>query len=142
MAGMADAPKTVPTDADPRAFVAAATPDRRRRDGERVLELMADITGEPPVMWGPSIVGFGSMTYHYASGRTGEWPPVAFSPRKAALTLYLTEDNARHADDLAALGPHTVGKGCLYLKDLDAVDLGVLERMIRQAWDARSSTAG
>lgn len=134
---MADSPTTRPTAADPGAFVAAATPARRRRDGERLLELMAEVTGEPPVMWGPSIVGFGSAPYAYASGRTGTWPPVAFSPRRAALTLYLMEGVDQHAQDLAALGPHTASKGCLYLKDLDAVDLGVLERIVRRAWSAR-----
>lgn len=139
MGTMADAPKTVPTDADPRAFVAAATPERRRRDAERVLDLMADVTGEPPVMWGPSIVGFGSVRYTYASGRSGDWPPVGFSPRKTALTVYLMDGLEAHADDLAQLGPHTTGQGCLYLKDLDRVDVPVLERIVRAAWAARGA---
>jgi hypothetical protein len=137
MGGMADAPKTVPTDADPHAFVAGVTPQRRRRDAERVLRLMAEVTGEPPVMWGPSMVGFGSVRYTYASGRTGHWPPVAFAPRRAALTLYLMDGTEAHADELARLGPHTVGPGCLYLKDLEAVDPTVLERIVRDAWERR-----
>jgi hypothetical protein len=128
--------KTVATDADPHAFLATVTPERRRRDADRVLDLMQRVTGEPPVMWGPSIVGFGSVRYTYASGRTGDWPPVAFSPRKTALTLYLMDGVEAHADDLAALGPHTVGKGCLYVKDLDAVDVGVLERIVAASWAA------
>lgn len=128
--------KTVPTDADPHAFLAAVTPERRRRDAGRVLDLMQGVTGQPPVMWGPSIVGFGSVRYTYASGRTGDWPPVAFSPRKTALTLYLMDGVDAHADDLAALGPHTVGTGCLYVKDLDAVDAAVLERIVAASWAA------
>lgn len=128
--------KTVATDADPHAFLATVTPERRRRDAGRVLDLMQRVTGEPPVMWGPSIVGFGSVRYTYASGRTGDWPPVAFSPRKTALTLYLMDGVEAHADELAALGPHTVGKGCLYVKDLDAVDAAVLERIVAASWAA------
>lgn len=128
--------KTVATDADPHAFLATVTPERRRRDADRVLDLMQRVTGEPPVMWGPSIVGFGSVRYTYASGRTGDWPPVAFSPRKTALTLYLMDGVEAHVDDLAALGPHTVGKGCLYVKDLDAVDAAVLERIVAASWAA------
>lgn len=131
---MADSPKTVPTDADPHAYLAQVTPERRRRDAERMLDMMERITGQPPVMWGPSIVGFGSMTYTYASGRTGEWPPVGFSARKTALTLYLWDGVEEHPDELALLGPHRTGKACLYLADLDRVDLSVLESIVTRAW--------
>ncbi|MEN1975146.1 DUF1801 domain-containing protein [Cellulomonas olei] len=136
---MADAPRTVPTDADVPAFLAAVTPERRRRDAQRLLELATRVTGEAPVLWGSSIIGFGSARYTYASGRSGDWPPVAFSPRKAALTLYLTDGVEAHADRLAALGPHRTGRGCVYLTDLDRVDLGVLEQVVRDAWEARGS---
>lgn len=89
MGRMSDAPKTVPTDVDARAFLAEVTPARRRRDAETVLGLMERVTGQPPVMWGPSIVGFGTTTLRYADGRTADWPAAAFSPRKAATTIYL-----------------------------------------------------
>jgi hypothetical protein len=128
--------KTVPTDGDVHAFVAAASPAARRRDAETLLDLMERVTGERPVMWGPSIVGFGRYSYRYGSGRTGEWPAASFSPRKAATTVYLMDGVQEHADDLAALGPHTVGKGCLYLKDLEQVDLAVLERVVSRSWHA------
>lgn len=137
---VADAPKTVPTDADVHAFLATVPGERRRRDADRLLELMERVTGEPPVMWGPSIVGFGSYTYRYGSGRTGDWPAAAFSPRKTATTVYFSDGFGGHCEDLAVLGPHTVGKGCLYLKDLDRVDLSVLERMVRRSWTATAGT--
>ena len=136
---MPDAPKTAPTDADVDAFLAAVQPERRRRDAQRARTLLERITGEHAVLWGPSILGFGSAHYRYASGREGDWPPVAFSPRKNALTLYLMDGLEPHADDLAALGPHTVGTGCLYLKDLDAVDDTVLERIVTRSWQSRGT---
>lgn len=134
---MADAPKTVPTDADVDAFLAAVQPERRRRDASRARTLLERITGERAVLWGPSILGFGSAHYQYASGRAGDWPPVAFSPRKTALTLYLMDGLEPHADDLATLGPHTVGVGCLYIKDLEAVDETSLERILTRSWQSR-----
>lgn len=137
MGCMSDAPKTAPTDVDVHAFLAEVTPERRRRDAETVLDLMERVTGEPPVMWGPSIVGFGSTTLQYAGGRTADWPAAAFSPRKTATTIYLDAGFAEDlADDLARLGPHTTSKGCLYLKDVAALDLGVLERIVRRSWGA------
>lgn len=139
MERMADSPKTAPTDADVDAFLDAVRPDRRRRDAERARALCERITGEPAVLWGPSIVGFGTARYRYATGREGDWPPVAFSPRKTALTFYLMDGVEAHAADLAVLGPHTVGAGCLYLKDLDAVDDEVLERIVTSSWQARGT---
>ena len=81
-------------------------------------------------MWGSSIVGFGTYHYRYSTGREGDGPAASFSPRKAATTIYLPDGIGAHADRLAALGPHTTGAGCLYLKDLDQVDLSVLEDII------------
>jgi len=136
---MPDSPKTVPTDAGVDAFLAAVQPERRRRDAARAREALERITGERPVLWGPSIVGFGSAHYRYASGREGDWPPVAFSPRKTALTFYLMDGFEPHAADLAVLGPHTVGAGCLYVKDLDAVDGAALERILTRSWQSRGA---
>lgn len=136
---MADSPKTAPTDADVDEFLAAVQPERRRRDSLRARDLLERITGERAVLWGPSIVGFGSTHYRYASGREGDWPPVAFAPRKTALTLYLMDGLEAHADDLATLGPHTVGTGCLYVKDLDAVDQPTLDRILTRSWNARGT---
>lgn len=136
---MPDSPKTVPTDADVDAFLPAVRPDRRRRDAARAREVLERITGERAVLWGPSIVGFGSAHYRYASGREGDWPPVALSPRKAALTFYLMDGLEPHAADLAALGPHTAGAGCLHVKDLDAVDDAALERILTRSWSSRGT---
>jgi hypothetical protein len=132
---MAD-PVLRPTPADVDAFVAGVAHPVRRRDAQRLLELYGTVTGEPPVLWGPSIVGFGSRHYRYPSGREGDVAAAGFSPRAAATTIYLTDGAAAHPDLLARLGPHTVGKGCLYLKDLDAVDLGVLEELVARSYRA------
>ena len=91
------------------------------------------------MLWG-SIVGFGSYHYTYASGREGDTAAVSFAPRKAATTVYLVDGVAAHQDELARLGPHTTGVGCLYLKDLDTVDLDVLEKFVGDTY--RTLTAG
>jgi len=127
---------TRPSDADVDAFVAAIGDDRRRGDARVLVELMRRATGAEPVLWGPSIVGFGSHHYRYESGREGDQPAVAFSPRTAASTLYLRGGLEAYADELAALGPHKLGKGCLYLARLDGVDLDVLAAMVRRSYDA------
>src|SRR5512133_1320575 len=120
-----------PTDADVDVYL-DALPDARRRPEARTLAgLMADVTGERPVMWGPSIVGFGTYHYRYASGREGDSPVAAFAPRAREHVVYLVSGfEDRYAKDVAALGPHRTGKGCLYLKSLDGVDLDVLRRLV------------
>jgi hypothetical protein len=127
--------KTKPTDADVKAFLASVPDERRRAEGFAVLELMQRVTGTAPVMWGPTMVGFGTMHYRGKSSE-GDWPILGFSPRKAAVTVYGVYDDYRPAEPLFDdLGPHTTGKGCLYLKSLDGVDLAVLETLVRAAWD-------
>ncbi|MBA4608348.1 DUF1801 domain-containing protein [Aeromicrobium sp. Marseille-Q0843] len=130
-------PKTQPTDADVGAFLAAATPARRREDGQRLAEIVGEVTGTDPVMWGPSMVGYGSYRYvSPANPRTrGTWPKVAFSPRKAALTIYGLKDRPEGAALLPELGTYTEGAGCVYVKRLDDVDLGVLRRLVAIAWE-------
>ncbi|PSK66937.1 hypothetical protein B0E53_01099 [Micromonospora sp. MH33] len=126
-------PVTVPTDASVDDFLAAVPDDRRRADAERLCALLGDITGEPPVMWGPSIVGFGSYRYTYESGRTGDWPLVGFSPRKQQLVVYLVGGfEERYPSVLARLGPHKTGKGCLYLKRLDDIDESALRELVER----------
>ena len=124
------------TGASVRSFVDAVPGDVRRRDAETLLDLMTRVTGETPRMWGTSIVGFGEYHYRYATGREGDAPAAAFSPRKAATTVYLADSLERYADSLARLGPHTTGVGCLYLKDLSAVDLEVLESLVGSSYRA------
>lgn len=115
-------------------FVAAVTPAVRRRDAQTLVELYARVTGLEPELWG-TIIGFGACHYVYPTGNSGDMPIAAFAPRKASSTIYLMEGFDDFADELAALGPHTVSKGCLYIKDLAAVDLTVLESMIRSSYD-------
>lgn len=126
--------KTAPTDADVDAFVAAVPNPVRRRDAERMVALMSRVTGERPRMWGPTLVGFGSYHYRYPSGREGDAGAAGFSPRAAATTIYFPDGVEAHAELLADLGPHTQGKACLYVTDLDAVDLGVLEEAVRRSY--------
>jgi hypothetical protein len=123
--------KTRPTEASVASFVAAIDDERRRADCQRLIALMSEATGEPATLWGPSIIGFGSYHYRYASGREGDAPLVGFSPRKSALTLYASADDVRRAELLARLGPHKLGKGCVYVKRLSDVDEPTLVELIR-----------
>ena len=129
---MAD--KTVEHDGDVAEFVASVASETRRKDARTLIDLMRRVTGQPPLMWGPSIIGFGRYHYKYASGREGDMGAAGFSPRKTATTVYFADGFDDHADDLARLGPHTTSVSCLYIKRLDDVDLGVLEQMIRRSY--------
>jgi hypothetical protein len=133
---MADDIKTRPTDADVRAFLERATPAKRRADGLALAEIFGEVTGEEPVLWGPSIVGYGSYRYvSPANPRTrGDWPKTGFSPRKAQLSLYGLKDLPEGAELLPRLGTYTEGAGCVYVKRLEDIDLDVLRRLIAIAW--------
>ncbi|HWT23447.1 MAG TPA: DUF1801 domain-containing protein [Solirubrobacteraceae bacterium] len=126
--------KTTPTDADVDAFLDAVEDPRKREDSRALCRLMAEETGERATLWGSSIVGFGSYHYRYASGREGDWPAVAFSPRKQNLTLYLMDGFSGYGELLERLGRHSTGKSCLYLKRLADVDEGVLREMVRRSY--------
>jgi Domain of unknown function (DU1801) len=124
-------PVTVPSGAGVDGFLAAVPDERRRADAERLRAILCEMTGEPAVMWGPSIVGFGSYHYIYESGHTGDAPLVGFSPRKQHLVVYLVSGfEERYAKALARLGPHRTGKGCLYLRRLDDVDESALRELL------------
>jgi Domain of unknown function (DU1801) len=116
-----------------RTYLNGVTPEKRRRDAEKLLELMARVTGEPPQLWG-SIIGFGQYHYKYQSGREGDVAAASFAPRKAATTIYLVDGVGRYEQQLQRLGPHTTGVGCLYVKDLDKIDLSVLEDIIAESY--------
>lgn len=125
-----------PTDADPQEFIAGVENATRRADAERLVEIMREITGEEPVMWGQSIIGFGSYHYRYESGREGDAPLIGFSPRKANLVVYLVADyEQRYPEELAKLGPYKSGKTCLYLTRLDRVDEDVLRYPIKDSYE-------
>ena len=123
---------TVPTDADVDVFLKSAP---RADDTAALCKLMTKATGAQPTMWGSSIVGFGLYHYAYASGRTGDWLTVGFSPRKANLTIYVGGLD-EYADLLAALGPHTTAKSCLYLKRLSDVDASILAKLVQARFKA------
>jgi hypothetical protein len=125
--------KTRPTDQDVEQFLDSIADVQQRQDSCTIVELMRDVTGEVPRMWGDSIVGFGSYHYRYASGREGDWLLTGFSPRKQNLTLYLSYGFDQHGELLQRLGKHKVGKACLYLKRLDDVDRTALRELIRRS---------
>lgn len=122
--------KTKATKLSVSTFIDAITDQSRRADAKALVKLMQKASGEKPKMWGPSIVGFGSYHYTYDSGREGDMPVVAFSPRKAATVLYGLSDAEAL---LPKLGKHTRGKGCVYIKKLADVDQKVLETMAAKA---------
>ncbi|MGA8850749.1 MAG: DUF1801 domain-containing protein [Aeromicrobium sp.] len=122
--------KTQITAVDPHDFVAAVEHPTRRADAEVLLELMARVTGCPPRMWGPTMIGFGRYHYRYESGREGDFLMTGFSPRKASLVVYILPGYDDIADDLARLGKHEIGKSCLYINKLVDIDLDVLEKII------------
>ena len=125
--------KTRPTDASVRAYLDAITDPARREDCERLCATMTRLSGEPAVMWGPGIVGFGRYHYRYESGREGDAPRIGFASRKSDLTLYTLCDFDGQPELLAKLGPHRIGKSCLNLKRLDDVDATVLDSLITGA---------
>jgi hypothetical protein len=133
MAGMSDR-RTVPTDASVDDVIEATTDERRREDARETLGLMREVTGAEPVVWGPSMIGFGRQPYTTADGKEREWFAVGLAPRKAALTFYGLTYYGSNDDLLERLGPHTTGKGCVYVKKLEALDRDVLTEMVRRAW--------
>jgi hypothetical protein len=128
--------KTAPNDVDPRDFIAGLDDERRRSEALELLALFEARTGEKPVMWGDSIVGFGSYDYEYKSGRSGTWMRVGFSPRKSQMTVYVMPGFEQYEEALERLGPHSTGSSCLYLKRLDAVDKDVLGDIVSDSYEA------
>ena len=129
---MAEA-KTKPHDGDIEAFLDSVASEKRREDCRAVMKIMQDITGEPPVMWGPSIIGFGSYHYVYASGREGDWMLTGLSPRKQSLTLYIMTGFPKHEALMEKLGKYKTGKSCLYINKLEDVHLPTLKKLIKQS---------
>ncbi len=123
--------KTKPTAVSAQDFIHAIADEQKRKDSFDLIEMMRKATGEEPVMWGGSIIGFGNMRYESPkTGRQVDWFLIGFSPRKANLTLYIGAGSEAHADALKILGKHKVGGGCLYINKLDDVDENVLMGMI------------
>ena len=133
--------KTKPTEVAPADYIAALEHPVRRADGQALLGLMSEITGEEARMWGPSIIGFGERSYRYESGHSGVTMKVGFSPRKANLVLYVLAFDPRvQADTLARLGKHRRGVGCLYVTKLADIDMAVLTELIADSWRRVNST--
>lgn len=124
-------PKTKPTNQSVKEFLNEIPEPERRADCFAVAKIMEEITGEKPRMWGPSIVGFGSYHYKYASGREGDWPMAAFSPRKKDLTVYLMMGFEKRRELMEKLGKHSASKSCLYIKRLSDVHIPTLKKLIK-----------
>lgn len=127
--------KTKPTENDVVEFLNTVENETKRADSFKVLDIMRDVTGHDPVMWGDSIIGFGTYRYKYASGRKAEWFLTGFSPRKQSLTLYIMSGFSEYDQLLEKLGKHSTGKSCLYVKKLEDIDMAVLRELIKLSVD-------
>jgi len=126
--------KTKPTEVSVEDFINAVDNEQKRKDSFELIELMKNITGKEPYMWGPSIIGFGSYHYKYASGHEGDAPLIGFSPRKSAISLYVYSGYMGYPEQddlLKELGKFTMGKACIYIKKLSDIDLKALEKMMK-----------
>jgi len=130
--------KTKPTNVDVETFLDSVSA-QRQRESRQLIAIMQGISDRSAVMWGPSIIGFGSYHYKYASGREGDMPVIGFSPRKASLTIYIYSGLDDYGDLLEALGKHKTSASCLYINKLDDVDLGALEKIIRRSCETITS---
>lgn len=126
--------KTKPEKHSAKQFIEAVEHPTRKADALVLLKLMSEVTGEKPVMWGSSIIGFGTYHYVYASGREGDWMRTGFSPRKSNLSLYLMNGFSGYESLLKKLGKHKTGKSCLYINKLADVNLEVLKTMIEHSF--------
>ncbi len=133
--------KTTATGGDVDAFVETIADEQRRRDARLLVNLMREVTGQPPVLWGTSIIGFGSRHYRYPSGREGDTAAVGFAPRKAQTVLYLTGGMDKYEDLLARLGQHQTGQGCLYLKRVDQADPQALKDIVARSYHTATGPA-
>ena len=126
--------KTHSTDDNVDASISAIADEARREDCLALLALMKRATGEEPRVWSSGLIGFGTYHYKSSSGQEGDWFPVGFASRKAALTVYLGLELGSLAEQLERLGKHKTGKGCIYIKRLSDVDRGVLEQLVAEAY--------
>lgn len=110
--------------------------DDQQFDASELIDIMSDVSGEEPVMWGTSIVGFGKLTYKYASGRDVEWLRIGFSPRKGKISLYITMEAQQYTPELEQLGgKYKIGKGCIYIRKLADVQEDKLKVLIKKAYE-------
>lgn len=138
--------KTQPSGQDVDAFISSVEPAAKQDDARRLDKIFQSVTGYAPVMWGPSIIGYGSYHYSYKSGREGEFLATGFSPRKARHSIYIMPGYQDYSTILSRLGKHKLGKACLYVNKLADIDLDVLEELIhagltdlQKQWPVRPS---
>lgn len=125
--------KTKPGNGDVMSFLKTIEPPSKREDSFRILQIMAELTGDEPVLWGPSIIGFGNVHLKYASGRELDWFKVGFSPRKQNISLHLMSGFDNYSALLSALGKYKTGVSCLYINKLTDVDVNVLKELIAES---------
>jgi hypothetical protein len=131
---MAYEPKTTSGKQSVKAFLNSVENSIRRKDAMRILELMEELTGEEAILWGKDIVGFGSYEYEYSDGSVRSWLRVGFSPRSTALTIYILPGYQDFDDLLEKLGPHKMGRSCLYIRSLEKVDEKILRMIIKKGF--------
>lgn len=134
--------KTTENDDSVVDFLASVQNDKRKEDAFKTLEIMKELLPEEAKMWGSSIVGFGNYHYKYESGREGEFLKVGFSPRKTSLTVYIMPGFNRYEELMSNLGKYKTGKSCLYIKNLEDVDLDILKSLIKESYDYMTSKYG
>ena len=123
-----------PTDVPVEEYL-ETVPDRRVPESHTLIEIMREISGDEPVMWGPSIIGFGHYHYKYASGHEGDAGKLGFSPRKASISIYFADGLADYKEELSRLGKHRAAVGCLYVNKLADIDLDVLREMLERSYE-------
>jgi Domain of unknown function (DU1801) len=126
--------KTKENDASVEAFLKSIPDEKKVADSRQVMKVMEEVTGEKPKMWGTSIIGFGRYHYKYASGREGDWMLCGLSPRKQSISVYLLGCGFEHFENLLQkLGKHKTGKGCLYVKKIEDINVSVLKTLIKES---------
>lgn len=130
--------KTKPTSVEIGDFLQTVS-DKRRQEAHTLIDLMSAISGEKPVMWEPSIIGFGAQHYKSEAGREGDMGILGFSPRKTSLTIYFYEGFDRYGEELGRLGKHKLSRSCLYVNKLADIDLKVLESMLQSSYQLAAS---
>lgn len=125
--------KTIPTTKNVLDFLAGLEDKQQQKDSQTLIAMMQKISGKPPVMWGPSIIGFGQLHYKYESGRQGDMPMLGFSPRKGKFSLYITDNAEKYPEIRERLGKHKISKACIYINKLSDINQSVLEELIQAA---------
>lgn len=125
--------KTQPTDQSVKTFIDSLDDQQKKADSYSLLNLMKEVTGCEPKMWGPSIIGFDQYHYKYESGREGDFLKVGFSPRKRELSIYLMCSFDKNEELMKKLGKHRTGKSCLYVKKLEDIDMDVLRMLVKES---------